>query len=184
MEAADRTGASTPAPGLNRTALALIEATLRAVEAKDLAGIRALVAEDAVMIDPHYPVTRMVGWPQIGDGLRWSFGTIDTFRFRVVHGFESADGAHAAVEVACAHILRGVRPLAFQQTFVADVREGRITRLQAYEPYGPGGLVGWVLRLTRLLRQLRGRRPWPAIAPPPRLQRVRWRRQGSSISRS
>jgi ketosteroid isomerase-like protein len=155
MDAADDTSAATPATGLNRSALDLLESTLRAVEAKDLATLRALVADDGILVDPHYPTPTMVGWAAISEGLGWSFGTIDTFRFRVIHALESADGAHAAVEVDCDHVLRGGRRLAFQQVFVADVREGRIARLQAYEPYGPGGLVGWVLRLTRLWRRLR-----------------------------
>jgi ketosteroid isomerase-like protein len=158
MEAAGDTRAATPAPGLNRSALDVLESTLRAVEAKDLATVRSLVADDAILVDPHYPVPRMVDWAAISDGLGWSFGTIETFRFRLSQAFESADGAHAAVEVDCDHVLRGGRPLAFRQVFVADVRDERITRLQAYEPYGPGGLVGWVLRLTRLWRGMRGLR--------------------------
>ncbi len=98
----------------------------------------------------------MAGWPAIEAGLRWGFGTIESFGFEVVHGFDSGDGGHAAVEVDCRHVLRGGRSLAFRQVFTADVRDGRTTRLQAYEPYGPGGLVGSVLRLTRLDRRLRG----------------------------
>jgi ketosteroid isomerase-like protein len=157
MEAASRT--ATPASGLNGTALGLLELTLRAVEAKDLEALRALIADDAMLVDPHYPAPRMVGWAAISAGLAWSFGTIVTFRFQVVRGLESADHRHAAVEVQCQHVLRGGRRLAFQQVFVADARDGRISRIQAYEPYGPGGLVGWVLRLTRLRRRLRGLRP-------------------------
>jgi ketosteroid isomerase-like protein len=155
MEDTSQSGSATPAPGLSGAALDLLLALLRAVEAKDLPGIHALVADDAVFVDPHYPVTRMAGRAAIGEGLRWSFGTIDSFRFRTIHGLETRDGGHAAVEVDCDHVLRGGRHLAFQQVFVADVRDGRVTRLEAYEPYGPGGLVGWVLRLTRLGRRLR-----------------------------
>ena len=113
------------------------------------------MADDGVFVDPHYQAPRMAGWAAISDGLRWSFGTIETFRFDTVHEFGSVDGAHAAVEVDSRHVLRGGRRLAFRQVFVADVREGRIVRLQAYEPCGPGGLVGWVLRLTRFGRRLR-----------------------------
>ena len=155
MEATDRTGTTTPATGLSGSALDLLRAALRAVESKDLEGLRRLVAEDAVLVDPHYPAPRMAGWAAIEDGLRWSFGTIEAFRFDVVHEFGSVDGAHAAVEVDSDHVLRGGRRLAFGQVFVVDVRDGRIDRLQAYEPYGPGGLVAWVLRLTRLGRRLR-----------------------------
>jgi ketosteroid isomerase-like protein len=136
-------------------ALALLEGALRAVEAKDASTLRTLVAEDGVFVDPHYPTTPMAGRAAIEDGLRWAFGTIEAFRFEVVHTFESGDGRHAAVEVDCHHVLRGGRRLAFRQVFVVDVEGGRIRRLQAYEPYGPGGLVGWVLRLTRFARRLR-----------------------------
>lgn len=166
MEATDRTRAATPATRLTGSALDLLRAALHAVESRDLARLREIVADDGVFVDPHYPVPRMTGWAAIGDGLRWSFSTIDTFRFDIVHEYGSSDGAHVAVEVDCHHVLRGGRALAFRQVFVADVREGRIVRLRAYEPYGPGGLVGWVLRLTRLgwrlgrrLRRTRARLP-------------------------
>ena len=145
-----------PPPGLSPTALELLQAALGAVEDKDLPGLLALLDDDAVFVDPHYPVTRMVGRAQITDGLRWAFGTIEVFRFETVHAFGSLDGGHAAVEVDCHHVLRGGRPLAFRQAFVADARSGRLTRLHAYEPYGPGGLVGLVLSLTRLGRRLGG----------------------------
>jgi len=155
VEAASGTGPATLAPGLNGSALDLLSAALRAVEAWDLPALADLVTDDAVFVDPHYPVTRMVGRAAISDGLRWAFGTMDALRFETVLGFESGDGRHAAVEVDCDHLLRGGRRLAFRQVFVADVRDGRIARLQAYEPYGPGGLVGLVLRATRLGRRLR-----------------------------
>jgi len=155
MDAAGRTRAEAPAPGLNGTALDALEALLHAVEAKDLPGLKALMADGAVLVDPHYPVPRMVGWRAISDGLGWSFGTIETFRFAIIHRSSGADGSHAAVEVGCDHVLRGGRHLVFHQVFVADVRDGRITRLQAYEPYGPGGLVGLVLRVTRFGRRVR-----------------------------
>lgn len=155
MEATGGTGAPAPAPGLTEPALALLEGALRGVQAKDTAALRALMAPDGVLVDPHYPTPRMVGWTAIEDGLRWAFGTIEAFGFEIVHRLESGDGRHAAVEVDCHHVLRGGRRLAFRQVFVADVEDGRIGRLQAYEPYGPGGLVGLVLRLARFGRRLR-----------------------------
>jgi hypothetical protein len=47
--------------------------------------------------------------------------------------------------------LKGGRSLNFPQVFVFEVRDGLITRLQAYEPYGPGGMVGLFLGVQRLL---------------------------------
>jgi ketosteroid isomerase-like protein len=74
----------------------LLEAALRAVEAKDLTTIVGLLDDDAVLIDPNYPTPRMVGRAAITDGMRWAFGAIATFRFDPVHAFASATGEHAA----------------------------------------------------------------------------------------
>lgn len=156
METASGTGPATPSPGLNGSALHVLGEALRAIESRDQLALIDLVTEDAVFVDPHYPTPLMVGRQAIGDGLRWAFGAIEAFRFETLLGFDSGDGRHAAVEVDCHHVLRGGRPLAFRQVFIADVRDGRITRLQAYQPYGPGGLVGLVLSLTRLGRRVRG----------------------------
>jgi ketosteroid isomerase-like protein len=155
MEDASQTGTAPPAPGLSRSAIELLEAALRAVEAKDLATVLDLLDEDAVLIDPNYPTPRMVGRAAIGDGLRWAFGAIARLRFEPVHAFPSATGEHAALEVDCHHLLPGGRRLDFSQVFVADARDGRLIRLRAYQPNGPGGLVGLFLWLTRLARRVR-----------------------------
>lgn len=162
METTADAGTPALAPGLSGSALELLEAAIRAVEAKDLAALRSLVADDASFVDPHYPTPRTVGWAAISEQLRWAFGAIEVFRFEIGNRFESGDGRHAAIEVDSHHVLRGGRPLVFRQVFVADVEAGQIRRLEAYEPYGPGGLVRWVLRLTRFgrrLRRLAGRLP-------------------------
>jgi ketosteroid isomerase-like protein len=144
---------------MSQTAPELLQAALRAVEAKDLPAVLDLLADEPALIDPHYPVPQMLGRAAITDGLGWAFGNIAEFRFETIQAYGSGDGAHAAVEVDCHHVLRGGRKLEFRQVFVVDTRNGRISRLRAYEPYGPGGLVGLILTITRLGRRLRpGRR--------------------------
>lgn len=125
-----------------------------AFEAKDVDAALALFAGDAVLVDPHYPAPRMAGKAAIADGLRWAFRTLRTLRFTTLTYCASADGGHAAVEVASAHVLATGMALAFQQVFVVDTRDGLVTRLQAYEPYGPNGIGGLVLGLTRLWRKM------------------------------
>lgn len=156
METAS-SGTAPSALGVSQTALDLLQAALRGVETRNLEAVLALLDDESTMIDPHYPMPRMVGRAAIADGLRWAFGTIVSFQFVVLLAYESTDRQHAALEVDCHHVLRGGRALEFRQVFVADGRDGTIARLQAYEPYGPGGLVGLVLRLTRLGRRLRPR---------------------------
>jgi len=133
----------------------LVERALAAVEAKDLDSVLACLAEDAVVIDPHYPQPTMRGKDGIADGLRWVFATMRQLGFPIVSYFEAADGTKAAVEVATAHVLAaGGMRLAFPQVFVIEARDGRITRLQAYTPYGPPGIGGMFLALTRLRRRM------------------------------
>jgi ketosteroid isomerase-like protein len=136
----------------------LTERCFAAVEAKNLNAALACFADDAVVIDPHYPSPGMVGKEEIADGLRWGFGGMKTFGFAIARYFESPDGQGAAVEMATHHVLPNGIHLEFPQTFILDVKDGLVTRLQAYEPYGPPGVVGIFLGLTRLQRGLTGRR--------------------------
>jgi ketosteroid isomerase-like protein len=136
---------------------ATIEKMFAAVEAKDSQAVLALFADDAVIVDPHYPVPRMVGKEAIADGLRWAFANLKSFSFPIVSYCESEDGLHAAVEVATGHVARGGMRLNFPQAFMIDTRNDRITRLQAYTPYGPNGIGGLFLKAARLQRRLRRR---------------------------
>src|SRR3954451_13627946 len=123
----------------------LLEQMFDAVEAKDMDRLLAFFTDDAVLFDPHYPTPQMVGQAAITDGLRWGFGTIKTFGFTIEKFYAGEDGTSAAVEVATAHVLNGGMKLNFPQAFFVETRDGKITRLQAYEPYGPNGIGGVVL---------------------------------------
>jgi ketosteroid isomerase-like protein len=135
-----------------------VEQFFRAGEAKNLAATLALFADDATIVDPHYPTPRMTGKAAIAEGLRWAFETLKSLGFTIVTYCESEDGLHAAVEVATAHVLRTGMRLNFPQAFFVDAQDGLITRVQAYTPYGPGGIGGLFLLAARLQRRLT-RRP-------------------------
>ncbi len=136
----------------------LIDQSFAAVEAKDLEAVLRCFAEDAVLIDPHYPSPVMVGKAEIADGLRWGFNGLKQFGFSIVTYFELADGQRAAVEMATHHVLPNGRHLEFPQAFFIDAQNNLITRIQAYEPYGPSGLVALILSGARFQRRLRGQR--------------------------
>ena len=63
---------------------------------------------------------------------------------------ESADGQCAAVETTTITSSPTGINLNFPQMFVFEVADGRIKRMQAYEPYGPHGLMGFFVFLSRL----------------------------------
>lgn len=145
----------------------LADRSLDAVVAKDADAVLAAFSDDGVFIDPHYPDAEMRGRAAIVEGLRFSFGAIQTFAFDERRYFTGSDGTSLVIRCECHHLLPGGRVLDFPQVFVMDTAEGRITRLQAFEPYGPNGLGGVLLgigkaahRARRVLRQraARGRR--------------------------
>lgn len=128
----------------------LVTHTFATVEVKDLEALLRVFADDAIVIDPHFPTPRMRGKAAIRDGFRGAMGDTRSFGYTIVHYFESEDGQRAAVEMATHHVLRYGMTRAFPQVFIFDVADGRVTRLQAYEPYGPPGIMGAFLLLARL----------------------------------
>jgi len=131
----------------------LIIRTFAAVEAKDLDAMVGVFAEDALVIDPHYPTPHMRGKPAITEGFRWGIASMKSFGFTIEHYFESGDGQRAAVETASHHVLKYGMKLDFPQVFIFEVADGLITRMQAYEPYGPNGIGGIFLSVVRLRRK-------------------------------
>jgi ketosteroid isomerase-like protein len=134
----------------------LVSRTFAGLEAKNLDLVMGLFADDAVLVDPHFPAPRIQGKRAIADALGGACAGMRSFGYTIVNYFESADGQHAAAEVATHHILKMGLKLNFPQMFVFDATGGRITRIQAYEPYGPQGLAGAFLFLSRLKRRLLG----------------------------
>lgn len=136
---------------------AVMTRMFRALEARDKPAVIAAFARDAELFDPHYPKPDMRGREEIEAGIDWGLSVMAQFGFRVLRAFPSADGLSAAFEVDTNHVLKSGQKLHFPQMFVADVRDGLVTRLRAYEPYGPNGIGGMFLGLARLKRRLLGR---------------------------
>lgn len=136
----------------------LIERLFRAVEERDLGAALATMAPDIDLFDPHYPKPQMNGHAEVRAGLEWGLSVMERFGFTVKHRFVAQDGLSGAVEVDSNHRLKAGKDLSFPQVFVAEARDGVLTRLRAYEPYGPNGVGGFFLGLERLKRRLTGRR--------------------------
>ena len=141
------------------TLRALLDRIIEATMVKDKAGVLAAFAPEALFIDPHYPNPEMRGHDEIAAGLDWGFRGMEHFGFTVVGSFTSEDGNSGAVEMDCRHVLSGGRVLEFPQVFVAEMKDGLLIRLRAYEPYGPGGLVMSVVRVQNWWLRLRSRLP-------------------------
>lgn len=133
-----------------------VKRMLAAFMAKDLEATLAFFAEDAVMIDPHYPTPRMQGKAAIRAGMAWAFQGLEQPGFTLRRLW--TDGSSGAIEIDTHHRLRGGLETRFDQVFVLETRDGLITRLQAYPSYGPHGVQSVFLGLTRLAHRLTGRR--------------------------
>lgn len=127
---------------------------LACVTAKDIVGTMALFTEDAVLVDPHYPKTRMQGYAEIAEGTRWGFSSLKKMGFNIINTYPSADGKGLVVSVITAHELPNGRPLNFPQLFVFEFEGQLIKSLEAYVQYEPHGVVGLMLRITRVKHRL------------------------------
>jgi ketosteroid isomerase-like protein len=128
---------------------------MEALMAKDINAALATFADDAVFIDPHYPEPRMKGRVAIERGFRWSLGSLDKPGFSIRNSASRDDISF--FEVDTRHRLKIGLIVVFEQVFVVETREGRIARLQAYEPYPAQGIAGLIRRATRLTWRLSGR---------------------------
>lgn len=133
----------------------LTQQLIAAFEAKDLSAALDLFADDAVVIDPHYPQSVMKGKAAIQQGFTWAFTNMEKPGFTVLHTWE--ENGTGAIEVNTYHVFRGGMKLSFPQVFVCETRDGQITRLQSYLPHGPGGIAGALTKVTRLAWRLQGK---------------------------
>ena len=129
----------------------LVRRTFATLQAKDLETPMQMFADDAVVIDPHFPTPRMQGKASIRKGFGEAMSGMRSFGYTIANYFESENGQGAAVETATHHVLKQGMERNFPQVFIFEVADEHITRLQAYEPYGPHGIIGvflWVARLA------------------------------------
>ncbi len=138
---------------MNTALSKLVRESFKAVEAKDIEAVLACFTDDAQFIDPHYPKVHMKGKKEIRAGLTWGFKGLKKLGFTIKKYFESEDSKSIAIEVATAHVLPNGKPLNFPQVFIIDIKDGKISRMQAYEPYGPHGVLKIILGVTRLIKK-------------------------------
>lgn len=133
----------------------LLESLFHAFMAKDLSAVMAHFAENAVVYDPHYPQPSMHGKVEIERGLAWGLSSLVKPGFAIRKTW--MDGDSIVVELDTHHILRGGMETRFDQVFVIETRQGKITRLQSYVPYAPHGIAGLLSKVTRLAWRLQGK---------------------------
>ena len=138
---------------MNTSLYDLVTRTFAAVEAKDLDLMMSFFADDAVLIDPHFPIPQLQGKAAITEGMRVAIAAMQSFGYTTVNYFESENGQRAAVETATHHVIKQGKKVNFPQVFIFETADGRITRMQAYEPYGPHGIYGVFLLLARLMKR-------------------------------
>lgn len=132
-----------------------IDTLFAAFMSKDLKEVMGHFADDAVMIDPHYPQSVMHGRTEIERGLAWSFRNLEKPSFVIRQVWIESDSA--CIEVATHHELKGGLVIHFDQVFIVETRDSKISRLQTYTPHAPSGIAGFVTRITRFAWWLQDR---------------------------
>lgn len=131
-----------------------VEAIFDAFVARNLKTVMAMFADDALVYDPHYPVPEMKGKAAIQRGFEWGLDGLAKPGFAIRNFW--ADGEKAVAEVDTHHVLKMGMEIKFPQVFVIEMRDGLVTRLQAYEPYPPSGIARLMALSTRVVWKLRG----------------------------
>jgi ketosteroid isomerase-like protein len=137
-----------------RSEPSLFPVMLDAFMAKDVDAALAVFADDAVVIDPHYPEPRMQGRAAIERGFRWGLSSLEKPGFSIRN--RAAAGEIEFFECDTRHKLSLGPTIAFDQVFVVETRAGKIIRMQAYEPYPAPGIAGVIRRVSKLIWKLRG----------------------------
>lgn len=126
-----------------------IEAIFKSFERKDLNEIMDHFSDDAILIDPHYPIPKMIGKKMITKGLTWGLKTLVSARFKTENFWIS--GNEGAIRLKTNHVLKGGKELDTIQVFLFTLnQEKKITYLQSFVPYRPSGLSGLISRITGL----------------------------------
>lgn len=134
---------------------AQVEQVLNLFAARNLTSLMALFADNAIVYDPHYPVPEMKGKAAIQRGFEWGLASLAKPGFAVRNFW--ADGDKAVIEVDTHHILKMGMEIKFPQVFVFEMRDGLVTRMQAYEPYPPSGIARVMALSTLLAWKLQGK---------------------------
>ena len=126
-----------------------IEAIFRSFESKDIEQIMTHFDDDAVLIDPHYPISEMKGKKMIIRGLTWGLKPLITASFTTKKLW--VNGNEGAIKVKTNHVFKGGNKLDITQVFLFAFNiEKKITYLQSFVPYRPHGLSGLIPRITGL----------------------------------
>lgn len=107
---------------------------------KDKRKILSLLADNAVVSDPHFPFKTMQGHKQLSRGLSWSFDAIKSTNLNILD-FKIVDDT-AFVELDTVHKLKIGIEYHYVQLLKIKTFEGKITNLVTYVTYSPGGIRG------------------------------------------
>ena len=131
-----------------------IHLLLERMMAKDVAGMLALLTDDAEIFDPHYPYPLMQGKVAIERGLNWAMNIIVKPGFTIKQIW--SENGRCVAEVDTNHTFKGGQSVAFPQVFRIDFADDKITKIHAFVPNGPPGIGGWITWITGWIWKLKG----------------------------
>ena len=126
-----------------------VEAIFKSFETKDIEQIMPHFADDAVLIDPHYPIMEMRGKEAIRKGLTWGLKPLITASFTTENFWIT--GNEGAIKLKTNHVFKGGNKVDIMQVFLFTLNgDKKLTYLQSFVPYRPPGLGGLVPKIFGL----------------------------------
>ena len=125
-----------------------VEGIFKTFETKDIEKIMNHFADDAVLIDPHYPKIEMKGKEVIRKGLAWGLNGLKSASF-TAEKIWIDENNEGAVLLDTHHVFKGGNKVDIKQVFLfAFNADKKITYLQSFVPYRPHGLGGLIPRIV------------------------------------
>jgi ketosteroid isomerase-like protein len=123
-----------------------IEAVLKSFETKDIDQIMPHFADEAILIDPHYPIIEMKGKDAIRKGLSWGLKPLVSASFEIEKFWVSGNEGVAKVDTN--HVFKGGKKISIKQVFLFSMNEKKkIIYMQSFVPYRPDGIDGLVPKI-------------------------------------
>ena len=131
-----------------------MDGVIEAIESKDVDLLLNYFADDAVLFDPHFPVSNMEGKSLIRCSYNWAFLSVKELCISIEREFTSSDGQSGVFELRTKYRSQTGRQQTFFQMFILEMKNDKILRLQVYTPSAPKNNFRPLLSVSRLIKRL------------------------------
>ena len=131
-----------------------MDGVIEAIESKDIGMLLSYFADDAVLFDPNFPVSKMEGKSVISCGYKWAFMALKEVGMSIEQVFESDNRHSAAFKLCTRYLSQTGQQKVFPQMCVLEMKNGKISHLQVYTPYSPKNKFKVFLTVSKYMKKI------------------------------